>query len=96
MIVYTQANGPSIAEAGEKMVKKPNPVYLLEQETQFVVQTNEGPLRGLPGDFVAFDPISGHVWPVKRAYVEWHYEPFHTTEADEVEIEDEVEEEETE
>lgn len=58
------------------MAKKRNPVYLEKQETEFQVETNEGVLAGKPGDFLAHDPISGHVWPVAASYVEQHYEPF--------------------
>jgi hypothetical protein len=74
--MFTTTDGPRIIETGQAMAKKRNPVYLLKQEAEFQVQTNEGVLTGKPGDFLAHDPISGHVWPVSAAYVEQHYEPF--------------------
>lgn len=63
-----------IEEDGVVGVKKPFPVYLLEQDKPFMVYTNEGPLSGKPGDYVAYDEISGHIWPVSREYVETHYD----------------------
>ncbi len=73
---YNSADGPKIQAAGAPMKKKPNPVYLLKLDEPFSVETAEGDtLSGKPGDYVAHDPISGHVWPVKASYVELHYEP---------------------
>lgn len=72
---FTAADGPKIKAAGVPMKKKPNPVYLVKRYEPFTVQTNEGELSGNAGDFVAHDPISGHVWPVAASYVEQHYEP---------------------
>ncbi len=69
-------HGPGLMLNGSKMVKKRNPVYLLKQHYAFEVQTNEGKLTGKAGDFLAHDPISGHVWPVAASYVEQHYEEF--------------------
>jgi len=31
-------------------------------------------LEATDGDFIAHDPVSGHVWPVAADYVELHYE----------------------
>lgn len=73
---YHPSDAPWIIEHGTAMKKKPNPVYLVKQENDFIVATNEGFLRGKAGDFVAHDPISGHVWPVAASYVEQHYEPY--------------------
>lgn len=74
---YSLADGPTIKELGTAMAKKRNPVYLMKQAEAFSVTTNEGDiLSGKPGDFVAHDPISGHVWPVAASYVEQHYEVF--------------------
>lgn len=58
------------------MAKKRNPVFLIRQDEDFEVNTNEGLLNGKAGDYVAHDPISGHVWPVAASYVEVHYEQF--------------------
>lgn len=74
--MYTTSDGPRLVSEGTKMAKKRNPVYLQRQAETFQVQTNEGVLSGKPGDFLAHDPISGHVWPVAASYVEQHYEPF--------------------
>ncbi len=74
--MYTKADGPALVQRGQKMAKKRNPVYLEKQVEAFQVETNEGVLTGKPGDFLAHDPISGHVWPVSAEYVGQHYEPF--------------------
>lgn len=74
--MYTKEHGPSIVATAQKMAKKRNPVYLEKQDAEFLVETNEGVLTGKPGDYLAHDPISGHVWPVAASYVAQHYEPF--------------------
>lgn len=74
--MFTTDDGPNIVQSGQKMAKKRNPVYLLRQDAEFTVETNEGVLTGKPGDYLAHDPISGHVWPVSSGYVEQHYEEF--------------------
>lgn len=74
--LFTIADGPMLVSAGRKMAKIRNPVYLQQQAEPFSVQTNEGRLTGKPGDFVAHDPLSGHVWPVSASYVDQHYETF--------------------
>jgi hypothetical protein len=73
MRLFTAQDGNTIMTTGAAALKKPNPVYLLKQEEAFKVETNEGTLNGKAGDFVAHDPISGHVWPVAASYVEQHY-----------------------
>ena len=74
--MFTKADGPELVQTGAKMAKKRNPVYLARQEEAFKVETNEGVLTGKPGDYLAHDPISGHVWPVSADYVAQHYEEF--------------------
>jgi hypothetical protein len=74
--MYTSADGPRLIAEGGKMARKRNPVYLMRQETAFEVMTNEGLTTGLPGDYLAHDPISGHVWPIAASYVAQHYEPY--------------------
>lgn len=74
--MFTTKDGPVLVEKGQKMAKKRNPVYLQKMGTEFQVETNEGVLTGKKGDYLAHDPISGHVWPVSAGYVEQHYEPF--------------------
>lgn len=64
-----------LVEQGFKMVKKPNPVYMLELDYDAMVETNEGWLRAPSGHWLAHDPISGHIWPVAPDYVEQHYDP---------------------
>lgn len=59
---------------GVSMMKRPNPVFMTLQTEPFEVVTDSGKLEGVAGDFVAFDPISGHVWPVKASYVDQHYD----------------------
>lgn len=72
---FDKWDGAHILTYGERMKKKPNPVYMIRQKEPFTVETAEGVMRGEAGDYVAHDPISGHVWPVKASYVEQHYEP---------------------
>ena len=72
--LITKNNGPQIREVGVKMMKKPNPVYMVRKSQPFDVETEEGVMHGEPGDYVVYDPMSGHVWPVKADYVEMHYE----------------------
>ncbi len=71
---FSAADGPSIQQQGREAIKRANPVYLRQIREPFSVATNEGTLKGNPSDFVAYDPISGHVWPVSALYVEQHYD----------------------
>lgn len=71
---FTKEDGVFIRTSGSKALKRPNPVYLVKQDEAFSVETNEGVLSGKAGDYVAHDPISGHVWPVAASYVEQHYD----------------------
>lgn len=75
MKVYTKQDGLEIKRTGTAMLKRPNPVYMIKLAEESDVETNEGTLVAHAGDFVAHDPISGHVWPVAASYVEQHYEP---------------------
>lgn len=70
---YVQSDGPSIQERGDQAVKEPHPVFLVESDAPFSVSTNEGTLNGNAGDYLAYDPQSGHVWPVSAEYVDMHY-----------------------
>lgn len=60
--------------AWSRMYKRPNPVYLRALTEDTEVETTDGTLTGHRGDYLACDPISGHVWPVKASYVEQHYQ----------------------
>jgi hypothetical protein len=73
--IFSPEDGPLLIKRGRPMVKKPNPVYMLEMLEDFEVETNEGLMQGHAGDSLAHDPISGHVWPVSGAYVAMHYNP---------------------
>ena len=75
---FDKSHGPELVRTGTPMKKKPNPVYMIRQEEPFEVETNEGVLAGKAGDFVAHDPISGHVWPVAASYVQQHYDAIET------------------
>ena len=57
----------------KKMLKKDNPVYMYQMDRPFKVATKEGDLDGRAGDWLAFDPLSGHTWPVAAYYVALHY-----------------------
>jgi hypothetical protein len=69
---FTKEDGPLIQHRGEIFFKRRNPVYLIPSDGPFEVETNEGVLKG--NDFIAYDPLSGHVWPVSKEYVAMHYE----------------------
>lgn len=71
---YTKDDGPALREVGIRAIKRPNPVYLQQLWEDFTVETDTGILGGKSGDFLAHDPISGHVWPVAANYVEQHYD----------------------
>lgn len=85
-IYFSMADGPLIKTEGEPAHKVPSTVYLYRpkphvdavpgslQAQEFVVQTNEGFLSAPFGDYVAYDPKSGHVWPVSADYIAMHYE----------------------
>lgn len=68
-------HGKFLLDNGAPMVKKPSTVYLHEMSEDFSVLTNEGHVEGSAGDFVAYDPQSGHIWPVSADYIAMHYEP---------------------
>jgi len=70
---FTQDAGKDILRDGTKMIKRPNPVFVLKQDNYFAVDTAEGVMRGNPGDYVVYDPISGHVWVIKEDYLKMHY-----------------------
>lgn len=70
---YIQSDGPSIEERGSRAVKEPHTVFLVESDVPFSVSTNEGTVSGNAGDYVAYDPTSGHLWPVSAEYVDMHY-----------------------
>jgi len=74
MEIITSGMGPQIMETGTKMIKKPNPVYMIRKSTPFQIQTDRGLMEGNPGDYIAYDPVSGQVWPVSPEYVEQHYD----------------------
>lgn len=71
---YAADDGARIKQTGARMIKRPNPVYMIQVTASCEVETNEGVLTAKPGDFVAYDPISGHVWPVAASYVAQHYD----------------------
>lgn len=73
MLHFTPDDGPNLI--GQQMIKQPSPVTMLQISEPFTVATNEGTLSGKPGDYVAYDPKSGHVWPVASSYVAMHYKP---------------------
>ena len=74
MDLITAKDGVALVRTGRVAYKRRNPVYLQIVNHEFQVETNEGVLSGKPGDYVAHDPISGHVWPVAASYVAQHYD----------------------
>lgn len=75
-LLFNSEDGPNLVRGARKMQKKKNPVYMAQIQEPFNVDTNEGRLSANEGDYIAHDPISGHVWPVAASYVEQHYEPW--------------------
>lgn len=74
-LVFGPEAGKHMVEIGSVFIKRPNPVYMVRMFEAFLVQTNEGVMRGEAGDWLAHDPISGHVWPVADTYKVMHYDP---------------------
>lgn len=73
---YNRADGPLIEDAGKKMARKRNPVYLYRETQDFSIETREGVLHSPAGSYVAYDPLSGDIWPAAADYVAMHYEDF--------------------
>jgi len=74
MLRFTPEYGAILEANGVPMCKKPGVVWMEKVVEPFEVETNNGLMSADAGDFVAFDPISGHVWPVSDEYVAIHYE----------------------
>lgn len=71
---FDAEDGERIRRLGVKSVKKPNPVWLVQLDTDADVETDSGTLHAEAGSYLAHDPISGHVWPVTAECVEQHYD----------------------
>lgn len=81
---FGPADGPNIEEHGDPYYKVASTVWLVKpvphpdakgnHALEFSVQTNEGVLCAPFGDYVCYDPKSGHVWPISAEYVAMHYE----------------------
>lgn len=74
MVVFDKSYGSTLTIVGTPMMKKPNPVFMLRVNDDFEIITEEGRLSAKKGDWIAHDPLSGHVWPVAAAYAAMHYE----------------------
>lgn len=72
---WDQSHGVGIEAAGEMMVKKPNPVYMVQATEEAQVETTEGTMHASEGDWIVYDPLSGHVWPITDEYRTLHYNP---------------------
>ena len=71
---FTKDDSELVRGMGQAAIKRPNRVFLAQIAEEFEVETNEGVVHGRAGDYVAYDPISGHVWPVAASYVQQHYD----------------------
>jgi hypothetical protein len=71
--IITAADGPNIQREGTPFVKRHNPVWMERLEADIPVHTAEGIMQGHVGDWLCYDPISGHVWVVADSYKEQHY-----------------------
>lgn len=63
-------------EHWEQKVRQPHPVYLKHMPEAFKVEIDSGVMDGEAGGWLAYDPTSGHVWPVKASYIDQHYVSF--------------------
>lgn len=80
---FGPSQGPDIEAHGDPYHKVASTVYLVQPvphpdakgnaALEFTVQTNEGVLCAPFGDYVCYDPKSGHVWPISAEYVAMHY-----------------------
>lgn len=70
---FDATSGADAAKKAPTFLKRPNPVHLLRIEGKFAVHTQEG-LLSCDDGYLAFDPLSGHVWPVAASYVDLHYD----------------------
>jgi hypothetical protein len=69
-----EATVARIREVGKWMVRNPDPVLVVRVFTEdFLVETSAGIMAGKEGDYLAYDPQSGHVWPITPEYLEMHY-----------------------
>lgn len=80
MIAFTKENGPALADTRTKITKKRKDdekeaaIYVQKQDVAFTVETDGGIVPGRPGDYLAYDPTSGRVWPMSWQYLEHYYE----------------------
>lgn len=56
-----------------KEYRKTATVWATQMEKEFVVDTEEGSMKGLPGDYLLQGP-AGEAWPCKRDIFEATYE----------------------
>lgn len=67
---------PRTSGAEYKRVKT---IFAVRMDRPFLVDTLNGPVVGLPGDYLATDD-SGGLWPIKATTFERTYEPVQKTE----------------
>lgn len=79
---WTQDDGGYIQDSGSPFIKVPSTVYMFQLEDVAEVETNEGTLTANPGDWVCYDPKSGHIWPVADGYKSMYYVTAHWHEND--------------
>jgi hypothetical protein len=54
-------------------IKRPNPVHMQRMKGPFEVDTAEGRMSCQDG-YLAYDHLTGHMWPVAADYVVLHYD----------------------
>ena len=55
--------------------KNPSPVWMKRIEEDMLVVTDSGTLEAKAGDWLCYDDISKHVWPISNDYKNQHYAP---------------------
>ena len=58
------------------MQKRQHCVWMVPQTKAFSIETREGKYQAQAGDWVAYDSVTGDIWPVSNEYVKLHYEEF--------------------
>lgn len=63
---------PEEALRWPEYIKRPSAVHMKRMDGPFEVDTDAGHVTCSEG-FIAYDPISGHYWPVTVEYARIHY-----------------------
>jgi hypothetical protein len=71
---FTVADGASIHTSGTPAKKNPPTLYYAAQDQAFTVTLTTGAIQyGQTGDLVGFDPTTGNVFLMKKAYFDANF-----------------------